>query len=153
MPRKLIASLFTSVDDVVLDRVTYQEWSGYFPTSDDPFADFINPVRKHVASRTLAAGDLAWDNARLVEGDLLDHVRDLKQGEGRDVSVCGSISVVGQLVAAGLVDELAVVVHPVVAGRGRHLGDEVPMTRLALLDVQRTEKGNAILTYGPRSDR
>lgn len=71
MPRKLIASLFTSVDDVVLGRVTYQEWSGYFPTSDDPFADFINPVRKHVASRTLAAGDLVWDNARLVEGDLL----------------------------------------------------------------------------------
>ena len=75
----------------------------------------------------------------------------LKASEGRDISVCGSISVVRQMVLAGLMDELTLITHPVIAGSGRHLFDDAPQTRLALVDVQKTEKGNALLTYGPRA--
>ncbi len=181
MTRKLVAALFTSVDgivsapnefqldscdddlgafmgqsigavdDVILGRVSYTEWAGYFPTSNDPFADFINPVNKHVASRTLTQADLAWNNSTLIDGDLVDFVTALKASEGRDISVCGSISVVRQMVLAGLMDELTLITHPVIADSGRHLFDDAPQTRLALVDVQKTEKGNALLTYGPRA--
>ncbi|GAA1395538.1 dihydrofolate reductase family protein [Luteococcus peritonei] len=183
MTRKLVASLFTSVDgvaadpylfqydsfdddlgawmtqaidrvdDAVLGRVSYTEWAGYWPTvtegEDVSFADFINHVPKHVASRTLRPEDLAWKNSRLIEGDLVEAISALKQTEGGDIAVEGSLSVVRQLVMAGLMDELTLVVHPAVAGTGRRLFDEASPTRLALLDVQRTSKGNLLATYGP----
>lgn len=148
---ELMGSTIGTVDDVILGRVSYQEWAGFFPTSDDPFAAFINPVAKHVASRTLTQANLTWQNSTLVEGELEDFVRALKQGEGRDISVSGSISVVRQMVLAGLMDELILVVHPVIAGHGRRLFDDTQLTRLELLDCRRTEKGNAILSYGPRA--
>lgn len=145
-----MGSSIGSVDDVILGRVSYQEWAGFFPTSDDPFAAFINPVRKHVASRTLTQDDLQWENSHLVEGDLVEFVRGLKETHGRDISVSGSISVVRQLVLAGLMDRLTLIVHPVIAGHGRHLFDDTELTRLELLDLEKTSKGNALLTYGPR---
>lgn len=140
-----------SIDAVLLGRVTYDEWSGYWPTSDDEFGAFINPIPKYVASRTLS-GPLAWRNAELIEGDLERFVADLKQTDGGDISICGSISVVRQLLFAGLLDEVTLTVHPVVAGPGRRLfepGD--PMTRLTLVDGEVTSAGNAILTYARRA--
>lgn len=149
-------SAIGAVDDVILGRVTYSEWAGYWPTQapdeDASFANFINPVRKHVASRTLTPGDLAWNNSTLIDGDLLDFVRALKETEGRDITVTGSITVTRQLLAAGLVDALMLTVHPAVAGAGVHLFDETfPATRYTLLEATITEKGNALLTYGPRA--
>ena len=139
------------VDTVLLGRVTYEQWASYWPTNDgDDFGTFINPVEKLVASRTLT-GDLGWKNSRLIDGDLVESVAALKRTEGRDISVCGSISVVRQLLFAGLLDSLTLLTHPVVAGSGRHLfeaGD--PLTRLALVDVRRTSAGNVISTYARR---
>src|SRR5680860_605016 len=89
---ELMMRTIGSIDDTVMGRVTYQEWSGYWPSSapeeDDGFAQFINPVPKHVASTTLT-GPLDWQNATLIEGDLHDHVRNLKESSGKDIGVQG----------------------------------------------------------------
>jgi dihydrofolate reductase len=138
---------------VLLGRVSYQEWASYWPNAaaDDPFASFINNVEKLVASRTLT-GDLDWQNARLIKGDLLEEVAALREGDGADIAVNGSISVVRQLLFAGLLDSLTLTTHPVVAGSGRRLfepGD--PQTRLTLVDSSRTSKGNTMTTYARRA--
>lgn len=119
------------------------------PEEDASFADFINPLPKYVASRTLTQDDLAWQNSSLIEGDLLDFVRDLKQTEGGTIAVEGSISVVRQLVAAGLVDRLTLCVHPAVAGEGVRLFADSAAQRMELLACRATEKGNVLATYGP----
>ena len=148
----LLTGVQERVTDVLLGRVGYQEWAGYWPNAqaDGDFATFINGVPKHVASETLS-GPLAWNNARLIEGDLLDFVRRLKAGEGGEIAAMGGISLVRQLTFAGLLDELVLITHPVIAGAGRHLfepGD--PTTRLDLVDSLKTQKGNVVSTYALR---
>lgn len=149
-----LGGMIDRVDTVILGRKGYQDWSQYWPAAaqDDPFAAFINPVQKFVASRTLS-GELAWENSTLIDGDLEDFVTDLKQTEGGEISICGSISLVRQLMFAGLLDSLTLITHPVIAGSGRHLfepGD--PVTRLVLQSSQTTSKGNALLSYGLASE-
>ena len=142
------------VDAGLLGRVGYQQWADYWPKApkDDDFAAFINPLPKFVASRTLT-GDLEWQNSRLIEGPLLDFVADLKKGAGGDIGVFSSISLVRQLLFAGLLDNLMLIVHPVIAGSGRRLfNDGDPLTRLELQSSQQTSKGNVILSYGLRGD-
>lgn len=141
------------VGDCLLGRVTYQEWEDYWPNhtegEDAPYADFINSTPKHVASTTLSAEDLRWENSTLIRGDLVDFVRELKETGDDKIAVEGSMSVVRQLVEANLIDELTVAVHPVVAGSGRSLFEGATTTRLTLTDVQRTSKGNLLATYAP----
>jgi dihydrofolate reductase len=179
--RKLTAGLFTSVDGVVespdlfqddyfdaelgagmgrfmaqvttavLGRHGYEEWSAHWPgaPTDDAFAAFINPIEKLVASRTLTGG-LGW-NARLIEGDVAEALTALKRTEGGDIAVFASISLTRQLLFAGVLDELTLMVHPVVAGAGRRLfAPDDPMTRLELVGSEITSRGNAVLTYARR---
>src|SRR5438067_6259110 len=104
-------------DDVLLGRVTYKEWAGYWPTAtDEPFASFINNVRKHVASKTLKT--VEWKNSQLLGVDTAAAVRKLKETSGRDIGVHGSIRLVQSLLHQGLVDELVLYVIPAVAGQG-----------------------------------
>ena len=140
-------------DTVLMGRVGYSEWASYWPQAEQDldFARFINAVPKHVASRTLSA-PLAWQNATLIEGELVPFVTELRQAPGGQIAVMGSISLVRQLLFAGLMDELTLITHPVVAGAGRRLfGPDDATTRLQLLDCTRTEKGNVVSVYGPRS--
>ncbi len=114
------------------------------------FGGFINAVPKYVASRTLK-GKLDWQNSALIEGELLAFVRALKASEGGEIAVMASISLVRQLLFAGLLDELTLITHPVVAGPGRHLFEPTdPTTRLTLKGSYSTSKGNVVSTYGPR---
>lgn len=143
-------AVMASTDTVLMGRVGYQEWAGYWPSAqaDQEFAAFINGVPKYVASHTLK-GPLEWSNSSLIEGDLLAFVRQLKAQEGGDIAVMGGISLVRELMFAGLMDTMMLITHPVIAGGGRHLfepGD--PTTRLELQGSQQTEKGNVILSYG-----
>lgn len=149
-----MTSMMEQSDTVLLGRRSYQEWAGYWPNAgkDDPFSAFINPVEKFVASRTLT-GELAWQNSTLIQRPLEDFVRELRQSDGGDISVCGSISVVRQLLFAGLLDSLLLMVHPVIAGAGKHLFEPSdPVTRLVLQDSRQTSKGNMLLSYGRHSD-
>lgn len=138
----------------VMGRVAYESWSDHFGNAgaDDPFAGFINPVEKFVASRTLT-GDLSWQNSTLIEGDPVEFVRELKKSDGGEIAVVGGISLVRQLFAAGVLDTLTLMTHPVVVGKGQRLfepGD--PLTRLVLKNATITSKGNAVLDYGIRPE-
>ena len=146
-------SMMQSVDAGILGRVSYEEWAGYWPNAsqDQDFAAFINSLPKFVASSTLPES-LEWENSQLIQGPLEDFVRQLKGTEGGDINVFGSISVVRQLLFAGLLDSLTLMIHPVIAATGKRLfEDGDPLTRLELQDSQRTSKGNMILSYGIRS--
>lgn len=147
-----MGAMMASVDTAILGRVGYQEWSQYWPNAaaDDPFAAFINPMPKYVASTTLS-GDLGW-NATLIEGDVADFLTTLKRSEGGEIAVFSSISLTRHLFFAGVVDELTLMIHPVVAGAGRHLFEpDDPTARLELRNSVITSAGNALLTYALRA--
>ncbi len=149
---QMMSETLAPVTDVVLGRVLWQEWSAYWPTADDPFGQFINPVRKHVASTTLG-DDLPWNSTRIT-GDVVGHVRQLKEQEGGDkgdIAVVGGIETVRSLFTAGVIDRLNLTVHPAATNDGRRLFDgSVPLTRLRLLEGRTTPAGNALLTYALR---
>lgn len=147
---EVMGRALAGVTDVVIGRVLWQEWSEYWPKSDgDPFAAFINPVRKHVISTTLA-GELGW-NSVLVDGDPIDHTRRLREEDGGGIIVAGGVETVRSLFLAGLIDALTLTVHPAVTGEGRRLFDEsIPVTRLRLVNSAITPAGNAVLTYALR---
>jgi dihydrofolate reductase len=146
---QMMGEVIGGVTDVVIGRRLWQEWSEYWPGSDDPFGSFINPVRKHVVSSTLS-GDLGW-NSTVVGSDPVAYVQQLQQQGDGDIAVTGGIETIRSLFLAGVVDALTLTVHPVVTDRGRRLFDEsVPLTRLTLLAGTTTSAGNAVLTYGLR---
>jgi dihydrofolate reductase len=145
----LLTGVQQRVDTVVLGRVGYEEWAGFWPTADfeDDFKTFINAVPKHVASRTLK-GKLAWNNSSVIAGDVDAFVRDLKSKPGGEIAVMGGISIVRHLFLAGLLDELALITHPVIAGsKYRRLFDAADAVRLELISSTTTSKGNVLQTY------
>ncbi|MDQ6838735.1 MAG: dihydrofolate reductase family protein [Actinomycetota bacterium] len=143
---ELMGKAIASVTDVVIGRKLWQEWKEYWPGADDPFGQFINPVRKHVVSSTLS-GDLEW-NSTPIDGDPVAYVAKLRESDGGDISVAGGIETIRSLFTAGVVDVLTLTVHPVVTNQGRRLFDDtVPQTRLDLVDGTITSTGNAVLSY------
>lgn len=146
---QLMSTSIREVTDAVVGRTLWQEWSEHWPQADDPFAAWINPLRKHVLSTTLPA-DLPW-NSTLVSSDPLDYIRELReQGEG-GISVLGGIETIRSLFLTGLIDELTLTTHPVIASGRRLFDDSVPTTRLELVSSTPTAVGNAVLTYGLRA--
>lgn len=148
---EMMGKALTGVSDVVMGRKLWQEWSEYWPPMEgaDPFAQFINPIRKHVISTTLT-GELGW-NSVLVEEDPIGYVRQLRHEDGGGILVAGGVETVRNLFLAGLVDTLTLTIHPAVTGEGRRLFDAgVPLTRLRLVDGATTPAGNAVLTYALR---
>ncbi len=145
-----LGQVMAKTDTVLLGRVGYQEWSGFWPDAgaDMDFAGFINNVPKFVASRTLK-GPLSWQNASLIEDELHGFVRALKDKPGGEIAAMAGITIVRELLFAGLLDELTLISHPVIAGSGlRHLfAPDDPVTRLTLVDTFRTSKGNVVSTY------
>jgi len=141
-----LAAVIGSQEAVILGRRSYDEWARFWPTSDiEPFATFINGVTKHIAtSRPL---DTDWPNAWRIEGDLVEFVRDSKDREGGDIGVHASISVAQSLLAAGVVDELRVVVAPAIAGSGRRLLDGLPTARLETISSETSPSGYLLVTY------
>ena len=133
-------------DAVLLGRSSYDEWAGYWPTSDiEPFATFINGVAKYVA--TSSALEQQWTNVTVIDGDLAEFVGRLKQEEGGEIGVHASISVAQSLFAAGLVDELQLVVAPGIAARGRRLLDGLPAVRFELIESATSPSGALLLGY------
>ncbi|HEX5089137.1 MAG TPA: dihydrofolate reductase family protein [Nocardioides sp.] len=124
------ADVIATQDAVILGRRTFDGWARFWPDSTiEPFATFINKVQKFVA--TSSPLETGWANTTVIDGGLVEFVRDLKSEPGGDIGVHGSISVAQALLAAGLVDELRLVVAQAVAGDvGRRLLDGVPPTRL-----------------------
>lgn len=143
-----LARTIGSQDAVILGRTTFDEWSQFWPgpgADVQPFAPFINSVEKHIATSTPLDGE--WRNARKIEGSLVDHVCELKQQPGTDIGVHGSIKVAQALLAGGVVDELRLVIGPMVAGDGRRLLDGMPSGLLELVSSEATPSGYLVTTY------
>src|SRR5690606_26595410 len=143
-------SLLAQQDTVLMGRVSYEEWAGYWPTStDEPFASYINNVRKYVV--TSSTEPLAWQNATRLEGDLVTAVTALKHQSGGNIGVTASPTLALSLLELGLLDMLQLTVHPVIAGKGRRFfKDNAPLQRLTLIESKTTPSGVAILSYAPR---
>ncbi len=132
---------------VLLGRRTYDEWSRYWPTSDEqPFADFINGAPKYVVTSTPLAGD--WVNAQAVSGPLPEVVADVKSRTDGDVGVHASITLAQSLLAEGLVDELCLAVGRVLDPVGPRLFAGLPALReLELVEAAPTSSGSVWLRY------
>lgn len=150
MMESMISQL-AQIDTVMMGRVTYQEWAGYWPTATDPFAQFINPVPKYVVSSTLKTLD--WQNSRLLTASLADTIAELKAQPGKNIAIQGSPTLVRSLLQANLLDELILMVHPVVVGKGKRLFEGAQLQRLELVSSQTTRSGVVLLTYRPRPEQ
>jgi dihydrofolate reductase len=141
-----LAAVIGAQDAVILGRRSYDEWAEFWPSSDvEPFATFINGVQKYVA--TSAPLERAWANATVVDGELVEFVRDLKDQPGGDIGVHASISVAQALLAADVVDELRLVVAPTIAGSGRRLLDGLPSIRLESTRSTTSPSGHLLADY------
>lgn len=148
---KVVDSNIGSSDAMLLGRRGYEEWARYWPdktAEDDPFADFINYVPKYVVSTTLDS--VEWQNSTLLKGDFRNEITKLKDQPGKDIGMSGSMTLVGSLLKEGLLDELSLLVFPVVVGNGKRLfedpGGQVP---LKLIDSQTLHNGVLSLRYQP----
>jgi len=141
-----LGEVIASQDAVILGRRSYDEWAGYWPSSDvEPFATFINGVAKYVATSTPLDQD--WANTATIDGDLVEFVRDLKNQPGTDIGVHASIAVAQALLAAGVIDELRLVIAPMIAGRGRRLLDGLPAIRLESIRTTTSPTGYLLADY------
>jgi dihydrofolate reductase len=139
--------LFAS-DALLLGRVTYEGFAAAWPsfTDEEGFAERMNSLPKYVASRTLRE-PLEW-NASLLEGEVVEAVRELKGRPGRDLLIYGSGRLVDTLMPAGLIDEYRLMIHPVILGGGRRLFEDVgARAGLVLADSSATAKGVVTLVY------
>jgi dihydrofolate reductase len=141
-----------AADAQLLGRVTYEGFARAWPTIDDDvgFAEKMNAMPKYVVSTTIQRAE--WNNSFVIDADVAAEVAKLKDRYTGDILVAGSGTLVRSLMRDGLVDELRLMVFPVVLGSGRRLfAESTPTTRLALTDTVRVgPDGITVLTYVPR---
>ncbi|MGC4961241.1 dihydrofolate reductase family protein [Gordonia sp. DT218] len=137
-------------DALLVGRQTFEDFRSYWPHQDDDqtgVTDYLNTVKKYVVTSTMTDPD--WANSTIIPGDsMAEGVAALKEQDGKDIVVTGSITLTHALIGAGFVDEYRLFVYPSVQGRGRRLfpdGYEVPT--LALVDAKSFGNGVAMLRY------
>ncbi|MEU5915258.1 dihydrofolate reductase family protein [Streptomyces sp. NPDC047141] len=149
-----LAETLETADAILLGRVTFTEWAGYWPTvtsgDDAGFAKWINDSPKYVVSSTLDGVD-DWANSTLVRGELATAIEELKASEGKNITVAGSPTLVRSLLELDLLDELVLLIHPVVAGEGRKklFADDAALKKMELVSARPTSSGVIIATYRP----
>lgn len=132
--------------DLLLGRRTYEIFAGYWPHQDDDIARVFNAVNKYVVASP--GTPTPWANSRLLEGDVVEAVRALKQTEGRDLLIQGSSEVIHALLAADLIDQLTLLTFPVVLGEGKRLFDSGSRPRgWTPLGAEVTGKGVVVAAY------
>jgi dihydrofolate reductase len=129
-------------------RRTYEDLLASWNAQGGPFKDALNNARKYVASSNPAAR-LAWPNSTLLDGDVPAAVADLKQSSGTKLVIMGSGALIGSLMAANLIDEYLLMIHPLVLGTGRRLFAGGTQASLRLVDNSTTNTGVLIATYEP----
>jgi dihydrofolate reductase len=148
---RFMTEVFDKVSAFLLGRRTYEIFAASWPkvtNPNDPVASRLNTLPKYVASNTLHSAD--WQNSRIISGDIPSEVRKLKRSTGRELQVHGSGRLVRTLLENDLVDELRLLVFPVIVGAGRRLFPEAgPATGLRLAESRTTDSGVAIHVYRP----
>lgn len=133
---------------LLLGRITYEGFALAWPTMEGKLADKLNAMPKYVISKTLVDPD--WSNTTVLSGDVIEEATALKQRVDGDIVVHGSAQLAQALFAAGLVDELRLMVFPLVLGSGKKLFDgDGRKLHMPLRDAKTVGDGIAILTYGP----
>jgi dihydrofolate reductase len=133
---------------LLLGRRTYEGFAAAWPSREGEFADKFNSMPKYVVSSTLKDPD--WTNSTVLDGDLADEVSKLRDEQDGEIVVHGSAQLVRALLEHGLVDELRLMVFPVVLGAGKRLfGETSDKRRLRLTDSRTVGDGVEILTYEP----
>ena len=143
-----LGAVIETQGDILLGRGTYDYWVGYWPDSDvQPFASFINSTPKHVFTSSPLSEE--WANSSTVDGSATEYVAELKQGEGKDIGIHGSIDLSRSLLEADLVDELRLVVAPSLAHKGRKIftGEDDGGLRKLELRESRVSGGGALLLW------
>jgi dihydrofolate reductase len=136
---------------LLLGRVTYEGFAAAWPKMEGSFADKFNGMPKYVVSSTLR--DPGWNNSTVLGDDVAKEVSELKQRVDGDIVVHGSARLVQALIDNDLLDELRLMVFPVVLGKGRRLfGETADMKRLRLTDSKTVGEGIAVLIYEPASE-
>jgi len=135
-------------DALLLGRVTYEGFAEAWPTRDGEFADKFNNMPKYVVSSTLE--DPEWNNSTVLKGDVAEQVSKLRETQDGDIVVHGSAQLVQTLVENDLVDEVRLMVFPVVLGKGKRVfGETSEKKTLRLTDSKTVGDGVAILIYEP----
>jgi dihydrofolate reductase len=133
---------------LLLGRRTYEGFAEAWPSREGEFADKFNSMPKYVVSSTM--GEPTWNNTTVLKGDVADEVAKLREREDGDIAVHGSASLVQSLLEHDLVDELRLMVFPVVLGTGKRLfGETTDKKRLRLVDSRLVGDGVNILIYAP----
>jgi dihydrofolate reductase len=136
-------------DALLLGRVTYEALAAFWPNQPGgtPMVDYINSVPKHVLSTTLEE-PLEWQNSTLIKGNGAEEIARLKRQPGKDFTILGSGALVRLLLRDGLLDELRLMVHPIVVGRGKRLFEEGGGQKtLELVDSKMFGTGIVSLAY------
>ena len=137
---------------LLLGRVTYEGFAAAWPSMEGEFADKFNSMPKYVVSSTLQEPE--WNNSTVLKGDVVEEVSKLRQRLDGDIVVHGSAQLVQTLIEHDLVDELRVMVFPVVLGTGKRLfGGTSDKKRLRLVDSKTVGDGVAILIYQPSGEQ
>ena len=143
---------FAAADAMLMGRVNYEEWAAFWPGQDperNPMAAQMNAMQKYVVSTTLEE-PLGWQNSTLINENVAEEIAKLKQGEGGDIVISGSGALVRSLLRYGLLDELKLMIHPVLVGGGKRLfEDGGEQKALELVESKTFETGVLYLTYRP----
>jgi dihydrofolate reductase len=147
-----IGEAMAASDAMLMGRVLYEEWAAFWPKQDpeeNPVAERMNGVRKYVVSTTLEE-PLEWQNSTLIGDNVAEEITRLKEQPGKDISISGSPTLVRSLLEEGLLDELRLMLHPVVVGSGKRLFEGgSDQKALQLLDSKAFSTGVLYLTYQP----
>jgi dihydrofolate reductase len=128
--------------DLVLGRKTYEIFAAYWPQAGDEGAE-LNDATKHVASTTLT--ELEWANSQLIEGEVAEGVASLREADGPELQVHGSANLIQTLLAADLVDEVRVLIYPVVVGPGKRLFGDGTIPRAFELTASKVSPSGVII--------
>ena len=143
-----IGELFGRKFDLLLGRRTYEIFSAYWPFAPDEMAEIRDPFDR-CTKYVLTHNDepLEWQNSQKVS---IEDLRKIKEGDGPDIVVQGSSTLYPQLIEAGLLDELTLMISPIILGQGKRLfGDGTPPRTLKITGHKVSEKGSVIVTYEP----
>jgi len=146
------ADAISKADALLFGRRTWQTMAGAWPErAGDPFADQMNAIRKYVVTGTLGKEELTWENTTRIPGEkAVAGVRELRENEGGDLLVMGSPTLVRTLLGEGLVDELRLMIMPVVLGGGKTIfPPDGEQRTLELVSSVTTGKGVHVCTYRP----
>ncbi len=134
-------------DALLLGRVTYEGFAEAWPSRSGEFADKFNNMPKYVVSTTMDSAD--WNNSTLIKDDVAGEVAKLREAPGGDILVNGSVQLVGTLIENGLVDELRLMVFPVVLGTGKRLFGEASGSTPMRLTETKAAGETLVLIYEP----